>query len=906
MASPTDPLEQLRITKNAYFFNLRRRYTPVAHYIIRKSQGLNPLAVWVGATASPKLPSRPGSRTTRAPAGEEGERGPSGPGFLSAILRTFLIFLLVLMLAGAGLFWLVSSNIPQAVPVPPAPKSSFSGGLELRPLIVDMLTTGERGSPTAQPYVQFDYTPLNLSSLRLDARIYPSAPSRQVFILDYPRIGDRTWSEFRPALEEDLRARGWPLSDIRLEDLDSMPGGSTLIIPTGFLPAALLAGEGRIPSAASLASRGVSVIYIGQPFNTVLDTSGRPQAADPAMLSQTNWSFDSAARPASAPPFKMGASLYAVSSKRNAAGAYYGSVSGLAIGSGFMLFVPQTLEGGWPSGGRDAADDIAMLAAEEPYRPVLSYSNWSAPSPPPSSGRATLFFNPSISPQSGTLRLRFYLNDSSHLSEQLVADWPISKKSSGNLFLDGGSQLVPGYLGGGQKYVELEPDDAAGRAANLFLELEQDGRTYDRTPVGSGPVYTNIHTTTVFSASAPTGLYVLRLVDSFNRIYAATRVSVPDLQVIGPSASDVWRSRGELYNVPLAFGRGDFRFIFYSDGAPRAVPNVSVRVLGPLPEMNGPVQVFSGQQVAAYAFKRDFIRGNYTFLFDFGHGYARNVTLTYNYRLQPWERQDVLLLGAVSALIFGIGFYVSKLRTDKMLFSLDIPDFPPQSVLKVSLSSRQVLSLFEQLNRDYAWERMPLKSEELRNGFRKIVSGGKPVMIGDYNLARILEQLRERKLVVEELGYWMPSSWLREKMPDEGAAAARSGAGASFASSPPTSRRLAMYRSLRDLFITYAIRFSKLRAVAGCDVKFIMGGEYFLHIYEGDPNIIVRALGSADSGPTWILLRDQDERERFEESLHSSAAAPLALKLQIANRRVRLVTLEELPELLKSLKVGGG
>lgn len=899
MASPTDPLEQLKLRKNTYFFNLRRRYTPIAHYIIKKTQGLNPLAAFVGATATPKLSSlRKGKKGER-----KEEEKKEGPSFLSAILRTLLLFFILLVIAGAALFWWVSSNMPIETPQAPAPKASFSGRFSIQPLILDMLTAGSQDSPSFEPYVEFAYAQSNLSSFRIDGRIYPSPPSRQVFILQYPRIGDRTWPEFRTSLQQILRSRGWLLSDIRLEDLEDMPGASTLIIPTGLLPAPLLSGQGRIPSAIDLAARGVSVIYIGQPFNTVLDSAGRPQAADVAALFATNLTFNQAVRPASEPPFKMGAALYTVSLKRSPATSYYGSVSSVPIGDGFLLFVPQTLEGGWPSSGVDAAADIAMLVADEPYRPVLSSATWKSPSPPPQSAISTMFFSPPINVESGILRMRFYLNDSAGLGEHLVVDWPISKKSSGHLFLEGGNELVPDYLGGGQKYVQIEPKDPSGRAVNLYLELEQNGLTYDRTPVSSRPVYTNIPTTTTFSSSAQTGNYILRAVDNFNRIYAATRVTVPDLQIIGPSAIDVWRSRGEQYGPSLAFGRGEFRFLFYSAGAPRPVPNVSVRMFAPNPDLNGPLMQFSGQELISYNFKRDFVRGNYTFVFDFGHGYSQNVTLAYNYRLQPWERQDVLILGAIALVIFGLGFYVSKLRSEKLLYSLDIPDFPPQSVIKITVTPRQVLDLFEQINRDYAWERMPLKMEEIRNGFRKIIAGGKPVLIGDYNLARILEQLKERKLVVEELGYWMPSSWLREQMPlalqEGGAQPAQS----SFASSPPTARRLAIYRYLRDLFVTYAIRFSRLRAVQDCDIKFISGGEYYLHIYEGDLGIIVRALKTANLGTTWILFKDSDERDEFEKALHSSAPAPLALKLQIANKRVRLVVLDEVQQLLKSIKL---
>ncbi len=926
MALPPDPLGSIKIAKNAYAFNLRRRFTPISHFVVKKSKATSPIAQAIESIRSP--PKRPfGTGAGRGGRGGASAASPPSGGIksiISAMVKTTLLIVFLLVLAFLW-FYLRANAQAGALPVPPQPIPSFSGSLDVRPLAVTILTAGTESAISGQPYVQFDYTPHNLSAFSLDVRMYSSPPSRQVFLLRYPRRGDDNWNDFSASLEANLHQRGWLMSEIDPGDLGTMPGGSTLLIPTGFLPSPLLAGDPsrRIPSISDLASRGVSIVYIGRPFDNVLDeggSTGTPRAADPAALANLGLTFNLLSPPASSAPFRMGAPLYAVSSKLHEAKSYYGSVQALSYDTGFLIFVPQTLDGGWPKAGQTAGEDIAMLIADEPYRPVLSYASWSvnntlpplngpqavgappATGPAIETGRISLFLNPAVPAQIGYLRLRFYLNDSNGLGEQLVMDWPVHKQANGDLFLVGSSVLIPEYLGGGLTYVELQPHETAQGSVKLYLELEQDGQTFSRSEVEAGPTSTSVPTTATFSTDAPTGPYVLRLVDQYNKIYAATRVYVPNLAVA--VAADP-KTR-QPYQTRTMFGSGEFDFAFYVDGVQKTVPAVNVTLLKPPSPMGGPKIEFDNTMNVSYYLKRDFGRGNYTFSFDFGHDYVQNLTLTYDVRVQFWEKPEVMAMGLFGLLIFALGFYMSKLRQEKLLFALDIPDFPPQSVIKINLPVMAVLGLFDSINRDYAWERMPLKAEELKNGFRKVMQGGKPVMIGDYNLQRLLEQLRARHLVEESGGYWMPTAWTRTSSGSTSPAAPGAPA-APARGPPPTARRLATYRYLRDLFVTHAVRFSKLRAVPNCDVKVLIGqGEYYIHFYEGDDDVILRALLTVEAGRTWILFPDSYELERFEGRLHSAGRAPLALKMQLATKRARLYTLDDLPRVLKNLKVEVG
>ncbi len=915
MAQTPDPLGSIKIAKNAYAFNLRRRFTPVSHFVVKKSKATSPIAQAIESMRTPQ--KKPFGTGVRGAKGQPAAPPAGGvKSILSAMLKTTLLIVFLLVLAFLW-FYVGASAPPPVPPVPPQPIPSFIGSLDVTPLAVTLLTAGTESAITAQPYVQFDYVPHNLSTFSVDARMYSSPPSRQVFLLRYPRRGDDIYTEFHASLQTNLRKRGWLMSEIDLEDLGTMPGGSTLLIPTGFLPSPLLAGdEGRrIPSINELASRGVSVIYIGRPFDNVLDeggSAGIPRAADAASLARLGITFNLLTPPSSSAPFRMGAPLYSVTSNRRAAKAYYGSVQALSYDKGFLVFVPQTLDGGWPKAGQTAGEDIAMLIAEEPYRPVLSYANWSTNSTLPEKGRISLFPDPVVPVRDGYLRLRFYMNDSNGLGEQLVMDWPIRKQARGDLFLVGSSVLVPGYLGGGMTYVEVQPHETDNSSVKLYLELEQDGATFSRSAVEAGATSTSVPTTATFSTDAPTGAYVLRVVDQHNKIYAATRVYVPNLAV----AVAIDPKTKLAYSPRTMFGSGEFNFVFYVDGMQKTVPSVKVKLLKPPSPIEGPEVTFDNSMNISYRFKRDFGRGNYTFRFDFGNDYVQTLTMRYDVRVQFWEKPEVMVMGLAGLIIFGFGFYVSRMRQEKLLFALDIPDFPPQSVVKIKLPAQTVLGLFDSINRDYAWERMPLKAEELKNGFRKVISGGKPVMIGDYNLSRLLEQLHTRHLVEESGGYWLPTSWTRTPMPLPPAAAgaaqsagsgAASAAAARAASSPPTARRLSTYRYLRDLFVTHAVRFSKLRAVANCDVKTLIGPtEYYIHFYEGDDDVILRALQTVEAGRTWILFPDRYELERFEDRLHSAGRAQLSFKMQLSTKRARLLTLEELPQVLKNLKVEVG
>jgi len=776
---------------------------------------------------------------------------------------------LILILIAAGWFVLMLSGAGGGG-APPAPPTSFSGNFDLQIFSLGTLSYGAQEEGLLhQGFLMIDYVQQNVSSISIDAKLYSTPPSRQVFVLQYPRDGADTYGEFRRVLELNLAKKGWVANDAQLEDLRNMPGGSTIIIPTGYLPSALL-GENGFPSITELAARGITIIYIGQPFDAhVLSPSGALVRPDSGALKNSGIVFEKNLKMESDSGFRLEAPLYKASSKAAVSSMLWGSASQVEYKSGRIIFIPESLDGGWAGDGTSAGEDIARLAGDEPYLLALREQKYEISQQIPQGGRITLFFEP-MEEDTAFLRITYAINDSYGNVRQGFFDWNMERSANGELFIDN-PVINPDYLGGGRKTIIASLREPQAQCVNLFFELYRNGSSIEQIPVEQQCTKTNIDRSAPIQFSQKPGKYILRVVDRAGKVYAAAAVELAGLDISEKGES----GRGATYS----WREGEFNFTFYSMGKKKNVPRVSVGMEG---QPKARKADFTSTDFISYRPGIEFERGDYTFVFDFGSGYVQKKELSYNYAVPIWERLDVIGLALLGALTFSIGFYLR--RPQKQMFALDIPDFPPHSLKKIPLSTAQVLNIFEQINKDYRWERMPLSPEEIKSGFRKIIVDGRGVVIGDYNLERLLETLEGKGLVATELGFWAPSAWIRE--------------------SGKSMLTLGMYRYLRDLFVNNAIRFSKLGAIGGCDVKIIIGRlEYFLHFYLGDDAVIERALKTVNAGYTWVLFKNKFELEDFKEKLRSSSPAFLVLKMHVESRRVRLFSLEQMSKVLKRLRV---
>jgi hypothetical protein len=201
-------------------------------------------------------------------------------------------------------------------------------------------------------------------------------------------------------------------------------------------------------------------------------------------------------------------------------------------------------------------------------------------------------------------------------------------------------------------------------------------------------------------------------------------------------------------------------------------------------------------------------------------------------------------------------------------YGLDIPDFPPLSTIKIPVKRENVLEIFDNVNLGYSWKWMPLRPEELKNGFRKLTYNGKPIIVGDFNLDRILSRMRDEGLVKNELDYWGLARWEKE--------------------SGHTIRYLTLYRIMRNVFVNNAVKFSKIDAMPDCDLKAIAGKEelYFHIMEEPAQRVVHRALATAKRGKTIIVFLTQEEADAFSASLTSTSKLAVGLKMEMQSGNI--------------------
>lgn len=875
-----DQLRDVRLSRNTYQFNLRRRYQPIEHYRVKGGgEEETPLARALSGLRGKKKPFEDEKGAADAKEKGKGAKKPSGIPFgllLGIAAVAILIFLLVIA------FVFVSATPPSTPPAPPAPKPQFAASIVSNIDERGVLSYSPQEKSLYQPYLSIDIYSSGAKEVNVSASLYNSQPSRQIFILRHTRKWADTYDDFRSALSDRLAENGFPLTDIAPEQLRSLPPGSTLIVPTGFLPSFMLddappeakSAQPR-PLLLSLASSGTSVVFIGQSFDTVLDGDSQV-SADADKLARTGIRFDERNKPSPSGEFPLSKPLYtATSTSRDATSTMlWGPISQISYGGGSILLVPETLDGGWDKNGTNAGNDIARLVIGEPFRPRLSGSSSSLQGLSGNmSSRAYLFFSPTEA-KGGFVRVNYLVSDSNGVQRSQFEDIYVQKEPLGDIYFDGTPSLMPRYLGGSSADVFVVLREQNCDKVKLYFQLLQNRTVteYHDLETGltqpCGKIKSNLET------DQTPGSYILRLSDENDRTYASTKVDVLGVQILGPLDTPC--------GAFCAFRDGVFNFTFLMAGQVRPVEYVKIW------SDQSAAQEFRGQSVASYRpgvnFKGSDKGEDHAFFFDFGGGYTQSITMKKIVTRAFWDDWKVQVLG-VFAILIGVFGYLIR-RPEKQPLSLDIPDFAPLTVKKIPMPSSAVLGIFEQINRDYAWEFMPLKTEELKGGFLKMNWGGKPIAIGDYNLERILGRLAEKGLVEQSLGYWGLAKW-------------------NAASGHSTAKR-AVFRRLRDLCVTNAIRFSKLGALPYCDVKIVVGqGEYFIHFYQGDRGIISRALETVPLGRSWILFADNFEREKFRALLQSSETAPLALKMELYNYRAKLVTIDELPDLLKSLKVEG-
>lgn len=868
-------IKKIKITKKSYNFEIRKRYTHSRHYKIKQKKPIEKIQEAIAKIFQPKQKEI----SLRATAQEI--QKPK-PGF-NPIVIIAAIFFAIAIIGGAWLYFTLNTFTLMA-----QSSSQDNPYLNTTILSADIATVGDIYSNEQIAYVTTFMPHAGLKNVTVTFSIYKERLQSEVFVLKSEREDAETklYPQFIRALRKKLSDKGFLLNEIDLEQLESIPKGAIVLVPTGSVPQELLGVDSKV-KIKNLLDKGSVILYIGKAFTKGMVTgNGNVVPTPQTIISANGFSFNEQTQLTVGDGFHVSQPLYRASGSFTSGSSGFGAASTkneLAYGflsiikykEGAFLFIPQTLDSAWENADI-AAEDVMRIISDVPWAtkindPVIYKFNETNNL----SENFDFFsekFKSSEKPQSARLEITAYMIDNIKQERIKIAD--ISKKTQGDLYVSGGEYVAPTDITGTKVRMNAKPKGNSSEEKFLSLLFTKGGQEVGERAQIEGSRNVQTETTIDVGVHLDSGEYVVHLIDDENNEYAQTYIKVVSVDIISAG----WIS--------------ETKHLFYIEkgGAPVKIKKIDVglkiddnKQLSESFTGVSNITVDIGKATGGEKLKPK--QTPYIFTFKIG---KLTKTVPMSITRSPSLVEEPLFIGSIlfGAIILGVGFYFAK--QDEIVFLLDIPDFPPVSKTKIALNPETIISVFEKVNEDYRWRYTPLTPIEVKNGFKKILYQGKPIFISDYNTEFILKELLRGGDVKESLGYYGPMNWEKK--------------------AGHNVKYLALLRRIRDICVNNAVPFTQLGEAETCDSEITcVGQQMYLHVYDSSEaerikEIVKKAMKSIKSGITIILFKDELEKKDFVTVLASPSQAMLSLKLENEAKSVLLLTAEEFEKMIKELK----
>jgi hypothetical protein len=802
---------EVKIKKQSFRFELRKRYSYEPKYRKVEKQLADSLKDSIFSFLKPKGAAKAAASDETIPGHEKEAAPPRKPSILeSGIVQKAggAVLLVVLLLITMAIF-MQSTVSPTYKTLNEQALQSFSGKI----IAQDILTASELTDwrkPYHTAYIAMQAQG-SAEEVPVFVDIYDRPIPSSVFILRSSRYQAENYPEFASSLQSLLAGYNVPVNEIGFDDLKSIPSQSLVIVPSGYIPEQMLVDKGS--KIDDLLARGVTVIYIGQPFDKMYNKQGAVVAGNTAALGKMRISFESSSSISCANTSSMRSPLYSVGGST----PILGCISAFSYEQGTMLFFPQTLDGGW-NAGNDSAKDVYVLILTMPWLTSIATDAKSVPLA--AEGSFVEFFTTTFEGDQKYARLLAFDNQSK--KGFLLVSY-IQKSTNGDVYTLGHS-IPPVAVQPTQMDIVVDLREPGGEE-RLFLSVKNSTAEVDRQAVSTSKVALNSQPTFAYTFELSGGDYILEIVDSEEKAYARSYMRTGTLSInsVKPNYQD------DIYT-----------FNFLLDGQPIPLSG-SYYING----NSAKSKTFtSSQELKVEAAKVNgapLDSGKNKFTFKLGT-YSTDVTLS-----KPSMKSiftEPFFLGSVGiafvALIIGVLFA----KQGVTMYGLDIPDFPPQSTRKIPMKKETLMGIFQKINELYKWKNTPLKLGEVKGGFKGMLYEGKPIFISDYNIEYILSRLEGMGFVKKELEYYGLSSW--EKETSRG------------------MRQLAFFRKLRDICINNAVPFSPLGKEAGYDSRItVIGQDMYVHLYDEPARVIPSLLSSVSKGLNILVFEDDGEKDSF-------------------------------------------
>ena len=783
-------------------------------------------------------------------------------------VRLFIWLVILIVLAAVGLYVYITAVAGAGGVLGPAeeknPGYNFS---YVESGVVDYGPNGSRST-----YMTYSIASRDLSSIEIEGRRYDSPIPSDIYVLDYqPSCVDcASGSEFVASLEDNLRARGIlgstsRFSAVKVNQLARYTSSPMiLIVPTGRIPADFL-DQSSDANLRRLMDSGSIVIYIGDEPSQAVDATDVTSKVSSSTLSAFGLAYQPLGPngPGTSSPYNLVHGTYRLTGA--GVSLVSNAISVQHLRNGYFVAFPNTVSYGWRGNAARAAGDVVEFIYQAAWQePVTTGNKVTDLASSSQTTVDTLVLNPSAD-TGGYVRLYLtarYMSPSGEVVfRRDIADMNVTNTVKGHLFHTATS-VNGSFI---EMALQIRESFSEPEHIPLYLTVYHNSKRVSQTLLESpttGGAYDNRDN---YLINLSGGDYILRLTDyndQTGRVYAQSFLRIPDVLVRNTFAD--WNADQQKFSFVITS----------NDGLP--VPEgtaVTATVDG-----GSPVQLFAGAAGEVhYSPGVNLGYGAHRFAFQ---ATGKTLTLELKRASAPcWicRLENQLIIGAtIIIVLLGIALQ----RTESPRYFLDVPDFPPQRRERVPLQKYGLIGIFESTNVEYRWKFMPLTIQEIKANVRKkLRSQGRPIMISDYNLEKLLSQLIASGEVFKDSGLYGLTSWLSQ--------------------SGKTARFLSVFRLLRNFLITNAVMFTEVGARPECDTLINYRGETsYIQVFEGD-DAIRRAIGTAKHGRNYVVFASRDDQRDFERKLAtSSTRIAVALKMEMDNRQIHLVSVESLGKII--------
>ncbi|MDD5340725.1 MAG: hypothetical protein PHV13_05805, partial [Candidatus ainarchaeum sp.] len=540
-------IREMKITKKTYQFEVRKRYSYAGHYRIRERSPLERIREAVGKAFTRKKEKR-------------AEAAPAPGGFNFVVFGAAVLVALIILALG-WLYLLVQGAAQPGAFHPqlgaPFIDNAITGG--------SILTAGPRGSDEHVAAVEVDYSTSGLANYTINLTTYDDRLPSQVFVLNTQRFEATAYPDFLRTLRADLAKRQIPLNEMSIGQLETLPEGAIVIVPSGVMPKEML-GMGSGITMDSLADRGVVVIYIGQALTKMLN--GTLVVDTPReVVEKLPVGFTEGGMLTPTGGFDLFQPLYRASSRGQwRSSMAYDTVSIVRKGDGAFLFVPQTLDGGWRGNATMAADDIAMIVFDTPWtEPNAPSKLYEFVNQTAQSGTSYLFSGP-FKGNKSTVKVEFtgYSATSVNPVQETLFVY-LEKKQLGELYMEEGVKVVPTNITNNRPRLNARLREPVAAQPNMFLVItDANGSDVQTYPEGN----VNVQADSSFDMPVyvERGEYTVELMDDMGKVYAETYMKVVSIDIV--------------FKGVLTDKRSTYLFDVSMDGNPVLLRNVQVTVDG--------------------------------------------------------------------------------------------------------------------------------------------------------------------------------------------------------------------------------------------------------------------------------------------------------------------------------------